>query len=62
MQQVLFTCWYTRNAMEDLIRRVNDTNEGVVNMLARQEEIQPTILRKLNSIESKLDQPRGQGG
>lgn len=50
------------NQIEDLIRRVNQTNEGVVNMLARQDETQPTILRKLNLIEAKVDLILGREG
>lgn len=40
---------------DQLLVRLSELNEGVVSMLARQDETQPTILAKLNSIERKVD-------
>lgn len=41
---------------EDLMERINRTNEGVVRLISSLDDDRPTVLRKLNSIEKKLDQ------
>ena len=49
--------------MDESIRRLTALNEGVVNMLSSLDEDRPTVLRKLNAIERKVDRllERGDG-
>lgn len=42
--------------INEAIQRLTTLNEGVVNLLSSLDSDRPTILRKLNTIESKLDQ------
>lgn len=46
----------TTASINEAIQRLTTLNEGVVNMLASLDDDRPTILRKLNSIENKLDE------
>ena len=46
----------TITRLDDAIQRIITLNEGVVNMLGSLDEDRPTVLRKLNSIENKVDQ------
>lgn len=41
--------------MDESIRRLTTLNEGVVKMLGSLDSDRPTILRKLNTIENKVD-------
>lgn len=41
--------------MDESIQRLTTLNEGVVNLLSSLDEDRPTVLRKLNAIESKVD-------
>ncbi|NBD31699.1 MAG: hypothetical protein GVY17_01665 [Cyanobacteria bacterium] len=41
---------------QELLTRINETNEGLARMFASLDEDRPTLLRRLNSIEQKLDQ------
>lgn len=48
--------------MENLIARLDDTverlttlQEGVINLLSSLDDDRPTVLRKLNTLENKLD-------
>lgn len=41
---------------EEAIARITTLNEGVVNLLASLDEDRPTVLRKLNDLERKVDQ------
>ena len=41
--------------LEDNIRRLTDIQAGIVNLLVSLDEDRPTILRRLNSIENKVD-------
>lgn len=49
--------------MDESIARLTTLNEGVVNLLSSLDSDRPTILRKLNAIENKVDQllERGSG-
>jgi len=40
---------------EEAIARITTLNEGVVNLLASLDENRPTVLRKLNDLERKVD-------
>lgn len=42
--------------MDESIARLTTLNEGVVNLLSSLDSDRPTILRKLNAIENKVDQ------
>ena len=42
--------------MRGAILKLTDLQEGVINLLSRLDEERPTILRKLNTIENKIDQ------
>lgn len=42
--------------INEAIQRLTTLNDGVVNLLSSLDSDRPTILRKLNTIESKLDQ------
>lgn len=41
--------------LDTAIQRLTTLNEGVVNLLSSLDEDRPTILRKLNTIENKVD-------
>jgi hypothetical protein len=41
--------------LEDNIRRLTDIQAGMVNLLVSLDEERPTVLRRLNSIENKVD-------
>jgi len=41
--------------LEDNIRRLTDIQAGIVNLLVSLDEDRPTVLRRLNSIENKVD-------
>jgi hypothetical protein len=41
--------------VDDAIQRLTTLQEGVINLLVSLDEDRPTILRKLNSIENKVD-------
>lgn len=41
--------------MDESIQRLTTLNEGVVNLLSSLDEDRPTVLRKLNTIENKVD-------
>lgn len=45
--------------IDEAIRRLTTLNEGVVNMLGSLDEDRPTVLRKLNAIERKVDRLLG---
>ncbi len=40
---------------EQLLEKLTETQAGLVNMLSSLDEDRPTILRKLNTIEDKID-------
>lgn len=42
-------------SINEAIQRLTTLNEGVVNLLSSLDEDRPTILRKLNAIENKVD-------
>ncbi len=41
--------------MDESIQRLTTLNEGVVNLISSLDEDRPTVLRRLNAIESKVD-------
>ena len=43
-------------SLESILNRVTNVQEGMARMVTSVDENQPTILRKLNAIESKVDQ------
>jgi exonuclease VII small subunit len=45
--------------VDEAIQRLTTVQEGVINLLASLDEDRPTVLRKLNSIESKVDRLLG---
>ena len=45
--------------VDDAIQRLTTLQEGVVNLLTSLDEDRPTVLRKLNSIENKVDRLLG---
>lgn len=45
--------------VDDAIQRLPTLQEGVINLLASLDEDRPTVLRKLNSIENKVDRLLG---
>lgn len=45
----------TITRLDESIERLIVLNEGVVNMLSSLDSDRPTVLRKLNSIENKVD-------
>lgn len=47
--------------LDTAIQRLTTLNEGVVNLLSSLDEDRPTILRKLNTIENKVDRLLGRG-
>jgi uncharacterized protein Yka (UPF0111/DUF47 family) len=49
----------TIQRLDSAIQRLTTLQEGVINLLASLDEDRPTILRKLNSIENKVDRLLG---
>lgn len=47
--------------LDTAIQRLTTLNEGVVNLLSSLDEDRPTVLRKLNAIENKVDRLLEQG-
>ena len=47
--------------LDTAIQRLTTLNEGVVNLLSSLDEDRPTVLRKLNAIEDKVDRLLEQG-
>lgn len=45
--------------VDEAIQRLTTLQEGVINLLASLDEDRPTVLRKLNSIENKVDRLLG---
>ena len=45
--------------VDEAIQRLTTVQEGMVNLLASLDEDRPTVLRKLNSIENKVDRLLG---
>jgi len=45
-----------RAELRQAILRLTDLQEGIANLLNRLDEDRPTILRKLTTIETKVDQ------
>jgi hypothetical protein len=45
-----------RAELRRAILRITDLQAGIANLLSRLDEDRPTILRKLNTIENKVDQ------
>lgn len=44
-----------RQELREAMIRLADTQEGIARLLANLDEDRPTILRKLNTIENKVD-------
>lgn len=44
-----------RQELREATIRLSDITEGIANWLTRLDENQPTILRKLNNVENKVD-------
>lgn len=42
--------------LEETQRQVNQTQMGIANLLGKIDEDRPTVLRKLTTIENKIDQ------
>jgi ABC-type transporter Mla subunit MlaD len=53
--QLVTTQQQSSQALNEAMIRLADTQEGVVRLLSSLDEDRPTILRKLNTIESKVD-------
>lgn len=53
-----------RRELREAMVRLTDVSEGIANLVSRLDEDQPTILRKLNTIENKVDRllEQGDGG
>ncbi|PSN13901.1 hypothetical protein C7293_13980 [filamentous cyanobacterium CCT1] len=45
--------------VDEAIQRLTTLQEGVIHLLASLDEDRPTVLRKLNSIENKVDRLLG---
>ncbi|WP_278000404.1 hypothetical protein, partial [Nodosilinea sp. LEGE 07088] len=45
--------------VDDAIQRLTTLQESVINLLSSLDEDRPTVLRKLNSIENKVDRLLG---
>jgi archaellum component FlaC len=61
MAQLVTTHQQSSQALNEAIIRLADTQEGVVRLLSSLDEDRPTILRKLNTIEGKVDSLLQQG-
>jgi ABC-type transporter Mla subunit MlaD len=55
MAQLVTTQQQSSQALNEAMIRLADTQEGVVRLLSSLDEDRPTILRKLNTIEGKVD-------
>jgi ABC-type transporter Mla subunit MlaD len=53
--QLVTTQQQSSQALNEAMIRLADTQEGVVRLLSSLDEDRPTILRKLNTIEIKID-------
>ncbi len=53
--QLVTTQQQSSQALNEAMIRLADTQEGVVRLLSSLDEDRPTILRKLNMIEGKVD-------
>jgi predicted ATPase len=53
--QLVTTQQQSSQALNEAMIRLADTQEGVVRLLSSLDEDRPTILRKLNTIEGKVD-------
>ena len=53
--QLVTTHQQSSQALNEAMIRLTDTQEGVVRLLSSLDEDRPTILRKLNMIEGKVD-------
>ena len=51
----------TTASINEAIQRLTTLNEGVINLLSSLDSDRPTILRKLNTIENKVDRLLSQG-
>jgi hypothetical protein len=45
--------------VDEAIQRLITVQEGIINLLESLDEDRPTVLRKLNSIENKVDRLLG---
>jgi uncharacterized protein Yka (UPF0111/DUF47 family) len=45
--------------MDDVVQRLTMVQEGMMNLLASLDDDRPTILRRLSSIENKVDRLQG---
>ncbi|PSR12781.1 hypothetical protein C8255_26105 [filamentous cyanobacterium CCP3] len=45
--------------VDEAIQRLTTVQEGMINLLSSLDEDRPTVLRKLNSIENKVDRLLG---
>lgn len=48
--------------LEEVMQRISSLNEGVVAILGSLDDDRPTIFRRLNAIENKLDRLLGDPG
>jgi hypothetical protein len=55
VSQLVTTQQQSSQALNEAMIRLADTQEGVVRLLGSLDEDRPTILRKLNTIEGKVD-------
>ena len=55
LAQLITTQQQSSIALNEAMIRLADTQEGVVRLLSSLDEDRPTILRKLNTIEGKVD-------
>ncbi|HEY9824146.1 MAG TPA: hypothetical protein V6D19_01760 [Stenomitos sp.] len=53
--QLVATQQQSSQALHEAMIRLADTQQGVVRLLSSLDEDRPTILRKLNAIENKVD-------
>ncbi|MDF5712234.1 MAG: hypothetical protein PUP90_32300 [Nostoc sp. S4] len=55
MPQGIQELWSGFARLEDIVSRLTTVREGITNLLASLDNDRPTILRKLNTIENKVD-------
>jgi type II secretory pathway component PulJ len=55
MAQLITTHQQSSQALNEAMIRLADTQQGIARLLANLDEDRPTILRKLNTIEGKVD-------
>jgi hypothetical protein len=55
MAQLITTQQQSSQALNEAMIRLANTQEGVIRLLGSLDEDRPTILRKLNTIEGKVD-------